>query len=204
MIVLFPIYITIVNSLLEPDRIAARPPTLFPSSPDWGSYRNAWNAGHIGAYLRNSFIVTALIVTGQLVTSILAAYAFAFLEFPFKRIIFVLFLTTMMIPFEVVFFTNLDTVSSLGDVPGIGKYIGFNTYGALALPFLATGFGAFLAPAGVPVVAARPPRRRRARRLRPHALPRPGRGAAVAARRSPRSRCSPSSRRGTSTCGRSS
>src|SRR4029077_8294684 len=63
---------------------------------------------------------------------------------PFKRTIFVLFLTTMMIPFEVVFFTNLDTVSSLGDVPGIGKYIGFNTYGALALPFLATGFGAFL------------------------------------------------------------
>ena len=62
--------------------------------------------------------MTALIVTGQLLTSILAAYAFAFLEFPFKRIIFVLFLTTMMIPFEVVFFTNLDTVSSLGDVPG--------------------------------------------------------------------------------------
>jgi sn-glycerol 3-phosphate transport system permease protein len=143
-IVLFPIYITIVNSLLEPDRIAARPPTLFPSSPDWSSYSNAWNAGHVGAYLRNSFIVTVIIVAGQLITSILAAYAFAFLEFPFKRILFVLFLTTMMIPFEVVFFTNLDTVSSLGDVPGIGKYIGFNTYGALALPFLATGFGAFL------------------------------------------------------------
>src|SRR5262245_39391817 len=119
-IVLFPIYITIVNSLLPPDKIAARPPTLFPSSADWSSYGDAWTDGHVGTYLRNSFIVTVLIVSGQLITSVLAAYAFAFLEFPFKRLIFVLFLTTMMIPFEVVFFTNLETVSNLGDVPTIG------------------------------------------------------------------------------------
>ena len=143
-IVLFPIYITVVNSLLRPDQIAARPPTLFPSSPDWSSYSDAWSEGHVGSYLFNSLVVTVLIVGGQLLTAILAAYAFAFLEFPFKRLLFVVFLTTMMIPFEVVFFTNLDTISTLGDVPAVGQYIGFNTYGALALPFLATGFGAFL------------------------------------------------------------
>jgi sn-glycerol 3-phosphate transport system permease protein len=143
-VVLFPIYITIVNSLLRPDRIAARPPALFPTDPEWGAYSDAWDEGHIGSYLFNSFVVTALIVAGQLLTSILAAYAFAFLDFPLKRLLFVLFLTTMMIPFEVVFFTNLETVSNFGDVPAIGKYIGFDSYGALALPFLATGFGAFL------------------------------------------------------------
>jgi sn-glycerol 3-phosphate transport system permease protein len=143
-IVLFPIYITVVNSLLQPDRIAARPPTLFPSNPDWSSYSDAWSEGHVGSYLFNSLVVTVLIVGGQLLTAILAAYAFAFLEFPFRRLLFVVFLTTMMIPFEVVFFTNLDTISTLGDVPAVGQYIGFNTYGALALPFLATGFGAFL------------------------------------------------------------
>ena len=144
-IVLFPIYITIVNSLLPPDRIAARPPKLLPPlDPDWSSYSDAWTDGNVGSYLLNSLIVTILIVGGQLLTAILAAYAFAFLEFPFRRTIFVVFLTTMMIPFEVVFFTNLDTISSLGDLPAVGEYIGFNTYGALALPFLATGFGAFL------------------------------------------------------------
>jgi sn-glycerol 3-phosphate transport system permease protein len=143
-VVLFPIYITLVNSLLPPDRIAARPPSLFPRHPQWGAYSDAWNEGNVGRYLFNSFFVTILIVSGQLLTSILAAYAFAFLWFPLKRFIFVLFLTTMMIPFEVVFFTNLETVSNLGDVPGIGHYIGFDSYGALALPFLATGFGAFL------------------------------------------------------------
>ena len=143
-IVLFPIYITIVNSLLAPDKISARPPTLFPSHPRVGTYARAWNQGHISSYLLNSAIVTFFIVAGQLITSIFAAYAFAFLDFPFRRTIFVAFLTTMMIPFEVVFFTNLQTVVSLGKVPFVGRFVALDTYGALAIPFLATGFGAFL------------------------------------------------------------
>ena len=50
----------------------------------------------------------------------------------------------MMVPFEVVFFTNLQTIVTLGDVPLIGSYLGLDTYGSLVVPFLATGFGAFL------------------------------------------------------------
>ncbi len=134
-IVLFPIYITIVNSLLAPDQIAQRPPLLFPTHPRWSTYATAWTTGHLGRYLMNSFIVTTLIVVGTLVTSIAAGYAFAFLEFPFKRTIFVVFLSTMMVPLEVTFFTNLQTVVSLG---------WYNSYVALVVPFLATGFGAFL------------------------------------------------------------
>jgi sn-glycerol 3-phosphate transport system permease protein len=134
-IVFFPIYITVVNSLLTPGEIAARPPKLFPTNPDWSSYSTAWNQGHLGRYLFNSFVVTIVIVVGQVVTSIAAAYAFAFLEFPFRKTIFVVFLSTMMIPFEVTFFTNQATIVHLG---------WYDTYLALTVPFLATGFGAFL------------------------------------------------------------
>jgi len=134
-IVFFPIYITIVNSLLTPGEIASRPPKLFPTNPDWGSYATAWNQGHLGRYLFNSFVVTTIIVVGQVATSIAAAYAFAFLEFPFRKAIFVLFLATMMVPFEVTFFTNEATIVQLG---------WYDTYLALTVPFLATGFGAFL------------------------------------------------------------
>src|SRR5215211_1443426 len=134
-IVLAPIYVTIVNSLLRPDQIAAKPPSLFPTDPQWHSYREAWNAGHMGRYLLNSAVVTTLIVLGQVTFAILAAYAFAFLEFPGRNLLFVLFLATMMVPFEVVFFTNYQTVAHLGLL---------NSYGGLVLPFLATGFGAFL------------------------------------------------------------
>jgi sn-glycerol 3-phosphate transport system permease protein len=143
-VVLFPIYVTVVNSLLRPDVIGHRPPTLFPIHPIWSSYRDAWSEGHLGRYLFNSFLVTFLIVVGQIATAVLAAYAFAFLEFPLKRFIFVLFLSTLMIPAEVTFFTNYQTVSSFKNVPVLGTLAGYNTYGALVVPFLATGFGAFL------------------------------------------------------------
>jgi sn-glycerol 3-phosphate transport system permease protein len=134
-IVLFPIYVTVVNSLILPERIAARPPTLVPVDASLDAYGEAWTGGNLGQYLRNSFVVTTLIVAGQIVTSVLAGYAFAFLRFPFKRAIFVVFLATMMVPFEVTFFTNLQTIVHLG---------WYNTYAALVVPFLATGFGAFM------------------------------------------------------------
>jgi sn-glycerol 3-phosphate transport system permease protein len=134
-VILFPIYITVVNALLRPTQIAARSPTFFPTDPQWHTYSDAWSDGHLGAYLRNSFIQTGLIVIGQLVTSILAAYAFAFLRFPFKRTLFIVFLATLMVPFEITIITNLQTINTLG---------WFDTFAALAVPFLATGFGAFL------------------------------------------------------------
>ncbi|MHB8319883.1 MAG: carbohydrate ABC transporter permease [Acidimicrobiales bacterium] len=134
-IVLFPIYMTIVNSLLPADLIARRPPSLFPFHPEWSTYATAWSKGHLGIYLRNSAIETAIITVGQLTTAILSAYAFAFLDFPGKRVIFIVFLSTMMIPFEVTLVTNLSTISRLG---------WYNTFQGLTVPFLATGFGTFL------------------------------------------------------------
>jgi len=134
-VVLAPIYFTIVNSLLPPSELAHQPPPLFPSSPQWHDYSLAWTSGHLARYMATSAVMTVSIVVGQLVTSTFAAYAFAFLRFPLKRTLFLLCLATLMIPFEVTFITNLDTLSSLG---------WFNSYEGLAVPFLATGFGIFL------------------------------------------------------------
>lgn len=134
-IVIFPLYITIVNSLLTPGQIAARPPKFFPFDPQWDTYSRAWDAGNMSQYLVNSAVVTAFITIGQIVTATLAAYAFAFLEFPFKRTLFLVFLATLMVPFEVTIITNLTTVTDLG---------WYDSYQGLAVPFLATGFGAFL------------------------------------------------------------
>jgi sn-glycerol 3-phosphate transport system permease protein len=134
-VVLFPIVITVVNSLLPPDRIAARPPTLFPTHPQWGTYGRALRTGHLAIYLRNSFIVATLITLAQVTTSVLAAYAFAFLRFPFRNALFLLFLSTLMVPFEATIITNRHTIVALH---------WFDSYPALVVPFLATGFGAFL------------------------------------------------------------
>jgi sn-glycerol 3-phosphate transport system permease protein len=80
-------------------------------------------------------VVTILIVTGQLVTSILAGYAFAFLEFPFKRTLFLVVLASLMVPFEVTVVQNLTT--------SVDLHL-YNTFLGLAAPFLAWGLGIFL------------------------------------------------------------
>ncbi len=134
-VVLFPIYVTIVNSLLVPDQLVQQPPPLVPTDPQWHNYVAAWTTGSMSKYMATSAVMTLTIVAGQMITSILAGYAFAFLRFPFKRTLFLVCLTTLMIPGEVTFITNLDTVTSLG---------WFNSYAGLSVPFLATGFGIFL------------------------------------------------------------
>jgi sn-glycerol 3-phosphate transport system permease protein len=134
-IVLFPIYITVVNSLLTPEQFAARPPTFFPTDPQWDNYRTAFTDGHMGRYLVNSFIVAVLITGGQITTSIMAAYAFTFLRFPLRNVIFFAFVATLMVPFEALILINRATMVRLDWI---------NSYQALVVPFLATGFGAFL------------------------------------------------------------
>jgi sn-glycerol 3-phosphate transport system permease protein len=134
-LILFPLYMAIVNSLIEPSELAHQPPPFFPTNPQWHTYPTAWSSGSLAIYLRNSAIQTFIIVAGQLITSVLAGFTFACLSFPFKRTLFAVFLATMMIPFEVTVVTNLTTVTSLG---------WFNTFQGLTVPFLASGFGTFL------------------------------------------------------------
>src|SRR5580658_9056441 len=72
-VVLAPIYFTIVNSLLPPSELAHQPPPLFPTSPQWHDYSQAWTSGHLARYMATSAVMTISIVVGQLITSVLAA-----------------------------------------------------------------------------------------------------------------------------------
>lgn len=131
----FPIYITIVNALLTPAQIAHRPPVLFPTHPDWSAFSQAWSEASMDVYLRNSVIVSVAISICEVITSVLAAYAFAFVRFPFRKLVFVLCLATLMVPSEVIIVPNRQTIVSLG---------WFNSFPALIVPFVASGLGVFL------------------------------------------------------------
>jgi len=135
LVIVFPIYITIVNSLLTPSAIVHRPPTLFPVHASFHAYSTAWHAGHLATYLRNSLLVASLITLGQVSTAIMAGYAFAMLRFRGRTVIFVVFLSTLMVPFEATIVTNRHTIVDFG---------WYNRFPALVVPFLATGLGTFL------------------------------------------------------------
>jgi sn-glycerol 3-phosphate transport system permease protein len=151
-VLMFPLYVTVVDSLHPiAEFLNNPPPSLWPSHPQWHDYFSSGGAGGSGSplsrYLVNSFVVATVITIGQLVTSALAAYAFAFLRFPGRNVLFMLFLATMMVPLEVAIIPNFQTMQWLDPKLGSilpGSLTTIDGYPGLALPFLATGFGTFL------------------------------------------------------------
>lgn len=135
LVVLFPIYMTVVTSLLSAPQVAHRPPLLYPSSPLWSNYSNAFNTGHLGLYLRNSAIQSISITIAVLITSVLAAYAFTFVRFPVKRLLFGACVASLMVPAEVTIIPNYQTIAAFGWL---------NSFPALIVPFMASGVGIFL------------------------------------------------------------
>src|SRR5215510_6967996 len=97
-VVLSPIYMTIVRALSNPSQVIfrARAP-LWVVDPQWDAFKVAFTQGHLGRPLVISLVMTLIIVAGQTITSVLAAYAFAFLEFPFKRLLFAVTVATLLL-----------------------------------------------------------------------------------------------------------
>ena len=134
-VVLFPIYYALDSSLLSAGQAASYPPTLFPVEPHFENFAAALQQAPLLRYLFNSTVQSTLVMLGQLITASLAAYAFAFIDFKWRNFFFLLFLSTLMIPWEATIIPNYLFVRSL-------KWA--DTYQGLAVPFMATAFGTFL------------------------------------------------------------
>lgn len=132
-VVLFPVYTTIVAALKPGAKVLQNP--LVPDAFTLDVLRDAWTDGRLGRYLVNSLVVAVIVTVCQAVTSVLSAYAFAMLDFPGRGFLFVVFLSTLLVPLEATLVVNRRTVDSLGWL---------NSYQGLAVPFLATAFGTFL------------------------------------------------------------
>ncbi|MBI5349121.1 MAG: carbohydrate ABC transporter permease [Chloroflexi bacterium] len=87
-------------------------------------------------------MVVALAVTlGDLFTSALAAYAFARMKFPGRDALFLIYLSSLMIPHQMTILPSFLLLKNLGD---LWAPLGLDTYFALIAPFLASAFGVFL------------------------------------------------------------
>ena len=135
LVIVAPFLVTLSTSLMTLTEAFTFPPHLLPESPQWRNYLSAWTGAPFARYFLNTLFMAGAITLGQLLTSVLAAYAFARLRFAGRDLLFGLFLATLMIPGQVVLIPNYLTLAKLGLI---------NTFGALILPFLASGFSVFL------------------------------------------------------------
>ena len=132
---LFPLYTGVVTSLLGVDNVSSYPPKLLPLDLRWQNYVDAAKQAPLMRFILNSFIQSSGVMVMQLITASLAAYAFAYLPFKGKHIVFLIFLSTMMIPWESTIIPNYLFVQKIG---------WDDTYLGLIAPFMATAFGTFL------------------------------------------------------------
>ncbi len=133
--ILFPLLYALTVSFMTPDEAARFPPKFIPSGLYLDNYRTVLERLPIPRYILNSFIVSGCVMLAQLVTASLAAYAFAVREFRGRTTLFIIFLSTLMIPWEVTVIPNYQTILQWGWK---------DTYIGLIAPFVATGFGTFL------------------------------------------------------------
>ncbi|MGW5366235.1 carbohydrate ABC transporter permease [Actinopolymorpha pittospori] len=106
--------------------IIFRDPSLIPHAPTIANYVAGWQSlGGFGHFFVNSFVIAAVTVLGTLFSCSFAAYAFARLDFAFKRILFAVMLATIMLPFHVTVVPQYIVFSQLGWV---------NTFVPILLP----------------------------------------------------------------------
>lgn len=102
LIIMFPLIYAFLMAIKPSGELYDPNSVLFPQNPTLTNFVDVFDIAPIGRYIMNSLIVAVSITLLQITTSILAAFAFRFLNFKGKGIIYGLILSTMMIPGEAV------------------------------------------------------------------------------------------------------
>ena len=136
LMVLFPFYWMVLTSLKSYGAYNSEfVPQLFTLSPTIENYIEAFTAVPLAKYFLNTFIFTVVTTVLMMFVTVLAAFAFSRLQFKGKNFVFVLFLSLMMIPSELVVITNYVTITTL-DMR--------NTFSGLILPSVTSVFYIYL------------------------------------------------------------
>jgi alpha-1,4-digalacturonate transport system permease protein len=132
---LFPFYWIFITAVKPVDEIFAFPPKLWPSCFQWGNFLQVIKVANFGVYFKNSSIVTSCATAITVCINLLGGYAFAKYRFRFRDFLFLVVLSTLMIPLQVIMIPNFLVISRLGLT---------NTYLGLIVPPCAEAFGLFL------------------------------------------------------------
>lgn len=130
-----PLYILVTTAFKTNGEIYTWPMQWLPTAFTWDNLVTAWELAPFDAFITNSVIVTVIGATAKVVLAVFAAYAFAYLPFPGKNVLFLVMLGALMVPGHVTLLVNYITIGNMGLI---------NTYVGLILPGVASAFGTFL------------------------------------------------------------
>ncbi|MHB8064731.1 MAG: carbohydrate ABC transporter permease [Ruminiclostridium sp.] len=134
-ITLFPFFWMLSTALKPSGELFAKVPILFPSDPQWSNFSDIFKLAPFERYFLNSGIVATTSVLLTVFINLLAGYTFAKYKFKGRNVMFMLVLSTLMIPMQIIMVPNFIILSKLGWL---------NSYAGLIIPRAAEAFGLFL------------------------------------------------------------
>jgi len=137
---LYPVYFAI-NNALKSDKGYILNRFNVVTDPTIQNFINAWNRSRLSEYFLNSVVTTAGAVALLLLVSSLAGFAFAMLRFPYRKLLFIVILASLMIPVQVVLVPFYRTIVTLGLVnTRIGLIISYTSFFLPFCVYLMTAF----------------------------------------------------------------
>lgn len=133
---LLPFIWMLSTALKSPSEVTAKDIQLFPDKLNWSNFSDALDAAPFAGYVGNSLIVSIMAVILTVFINCLAGYAFAKYRFKGRNFLFMLVLSTLIIPVQITMVPNFYIL----------KYLDWiNSYAGLIVPRAAEAFGLFLA-----------------------------------------------------------
>lgn len=134
-VMIFPFVWEALTAFKTFDGAHAVPPQIIPSPWDFGNFAKVFATLPFGSMLTNSVLLTIGRVAGQVVLCTMAGYAFARLRFPGRNVIFLAFLSVLMVPSQLFLLPQFELILHLGWM---------NSLAALIVPGMFSAFGCFL------------------------------------------------------------
>jgi ABC-type glycerol-3-phosphate transport system permease component len=135
LVVAFPLYWMFATAVRPKKEIFSGGLDLVPSTFVWSNFSDAWNKLPWDQFYINSIAIVAIAVPVTVFINLLAGYTFAKYKFPGRDILFLLMISTLMIPIQVIMVPEFLIVAKLGWV---------NTWWGVLVPRAAEAFGLFM------------------------------------------------------------
>ena len=135
LVILLPLLYAFSIAFMPSNELFTTEMNLLPQHPTFQNFIDAFTQVPLLRFIGNSFIMAGCITIGQIISCSLAAFAFSFLEFKGKGILFMIVMATMMVPGEATIISNYLTAGSWGML---------DTYPVLIIPYLTSAMGIFL------------------------------------------------------------
>jgi multiple sugar transport system permease protein/alpha-1,4-digalacturonate transport system permease protein len=133
---LFPLYWMVVTAVSPLSDLRSGDYGIIPHQVELSNFTRAWNKYPFDTWLGNSTVIALISVTLTVTINVICGYAFAKLRFPGRNVLFILILSTLMIPIQVLMVPQFEIVADFGWV---------NSNWGVIIPRAAEAFGIFFA-----------------------------------------------------------